>query len=40
MRLEIRGRLQPPLEHDMTGIYAVVAGFIPAYSCRFIIGRG
>ncbi len=39
-RLEIRGRHEPPLEHDMRGIYLVGAGFIPAYSRRFTIWRG
>ncbi len=34
MRLEISGRLQPPVEHDMTGIYAVMAGFIPAMAAK------
>ncbi len=30
MGLEIRGRRQPPLEHDMMGIYVVDAEYIPA----------
>jgi hypothetical protein len=39
MRIEIRGRIQSPLEHELMGIYVVGAGFIPACSCRFTIGR-